>query len=55
MARHTSAPGIRLSGERVPVVLIVEDDEVVANLYTAALTVGGEFEVLLASTGERAF
>jgi LmbE family N-acetylglucosaminyl deacetylase/CheY-like chemotaxis protein len=54
MAPHTSAPGVRQSGERVPVVLIVDDDEVVAYLYTAALTAGGEFEVLLASTGERA-
>ena len=33
MTSPTPPLGMRASGERVPVVLIVEDDEVIANLY----------------------
>lgn len=42
------------SKPRPTVVLVVEDDEVIANIYTVALTANDEFEVLYASTGERA-
>src|SRR3954469_12628234 len=54
MPRHTPAPGLRLTGERLPVALVVEDDPIVAQLYASVLETGGEFEVLHATTGERA-
>src|SRR5947209_3279051 len=54
MSRRPSAPGLRSGGERVPVVLLVEDDPIVAQLYTSALASHGELEVLHARNGEQA-
>lgn len=45
-------PSDKPSGK--PLILLVDDDVVVSSLFKSALTSGGEFEVITASTGEEA-